>query len=478
MPSTPATELTAADVSLLREERAASAHMHVGGVSVFAGPPPPIGELRAHVLRRLCRVPRYRKLLVTPPLGLGRPHWAIDPDFRIDAHVRHMALPSPGDENELRIAAARLFSQRLDRRRPLWELWVVEGLAGDRFAIVTKSHQALVDGIVAVDLMTALLDAEPDAPGDDEDQGRWLAPPLPSPAQLVASATLQAGRTVAAAPVRVAGVLTRPVEAAARAVAGADRLAPIMAARLRPAPASPLNVPIGPHRRVARTAVPVAEMKRVKDTFGGTVNDVVLAVVAGGVRHWMRERGLHTSDLELRAAVPIAVEATPGEPRPIAMLYAPLPIGEPDPLARFERIRRSMSASIAGHDVVGASTLTSGEEFAPPSVLAQASRLRMDGRRFNLLVTNVPGAQTPMYLLGRRMETTVPIPFLSGDRALAVAVTSYAGTAEFGLLGDLDKLADIDTVAEGLRRSMAELLTLARRGRSARRVRRAGPPVR
>jgi WS/DGAT/MGAT family acyltransferase len=236
-------------------------------------------------------------------------------------------------------------------------------------------------------------------------------------------------------------------------------------------------VPIGPHRRLARTAIPVADLKRVKDTFGGTVNDVVLALVAGAIRRWMADRGLQTDGVELRAAVPVAIEARRREPRPIALLHATLPIGEPDALVRFERIRRGMSESTAGHQVVAADRLTSSERFAPPTVLAQVSRLRLDERRFNLLVANVPGPQQDMFLLGRRLQTTVPVPFLSGDRALAVAVTSYAGTAEFGLLGDLDKLADIDVVADGLDASMEELLTLARRGRRARRVRTGTPPA-
>lgn len=477
MPSNHLTELTPADASLLREERAASAHMHVGGIALLEGRPPSIGDLRAHVLRRLQRVPRYRTTVVPPPLGIGRPHWAVDPNFNIDYHVRHVALPSPGDEDELLTAAARLYSQRLDRRRPLWELWVVEGLEGGRFAVVTKSHQALVDGIVSADLMTALMDPEPspaDPPPDPPSTGRWLAPPLPSSAQLVASAVRDAGRLAVSRPLRLAGALARPAEA----LAGAAGLGGRVSERLKPAPPSPLNVPIGPHRRLARAAVPVADLKLVKDTFGGTVNDVVLAIVAGAVREWMADRGLRTEGVELRAAVPIAVEKTRArQPRPIALLHAPLPIGEPDPLVRFERIRRAMSENTAGRHALTGERLITLETFSPPSTLARVSRLQMDTRRFNLVVGNVPGPQEAMFLLGRRLETTIPVPFLSGDRALAVAVTSYAGTAEFGLLGDLDKLADIDVVATGIGSSMDELLALARRGRRARRVRRTAPPT-
>lgn len=479
MPPNHLTELTSADASLLREERAASAHMHVGGIALLEGPPPAIGDLRAHVLRRLQRVPRYRTTVVPPPLGIGRPHWAVDPNFNIEYHVRHAALPRPGDEHELLTAAARLYSQRLDRRRPLWELWVVEGLQDGRFAVVTKSHQALVDGIVSADLMTALMDPEPspaDVPGDPTATGRWLAPPLPTPAQLVASAVRDAGRAAVGRPLRLAGAVVRPAEALADAAAGAAGLGGRMSERLKPAPPSPLNVPIGPHRRLARAAVPVADLKRVKDTFGGTVNDVVLTIVAGAIRVWMGDRGLRTEGVELRAAVPIAVEKTrPRQPRPIALLHAPLPIGEPDPLVRYERIRRAMSENTAGRQALAGERLIALETFSPPSTLARVSRLQMDARRFNLVVGNVPGPQQAMFLLGRRLVTTVPVPFLSGDRALAVAVTSYAGSAEFGLLGDLDKLADIAVVAEGLRASMDELTALARRGRRARRVRR--PPA-
>lgn len=479
MPQTALTELTAADASLLREERAASAHMHVGGVSILEGPAPSIVELRAHVLHRLERVPRYRTTLVPPPFGIGRPHWAVDPRFLIEHHVRHVGLPRPGDEQELRTAAARLFSQRLDRSRPLWELWVVEGLEDGRFAVVTKSHQALVDGVVAVDLLTALLDAEPDPLPVQRERpaGRWLAPPLPTSAQLVAHAVRAGARAAASRPLRLVGTAVRPAEGLAQAAAGAAGLGDRVSQRVKPAPPSPLNVPIGPHRRLSRVGVPVADLKRVKDTFGGTVNDVVLALVAGAIRHWMTERGLQTDGVELRAAVPVAVEARRREPRPIALLHAPLPIGEPDALVRLERIRRGMSESTAGRNAVTVDRLTASEEFSPPSILAQASRLRLDERRFNLLVTNVPGPQEDVFLLGRRLETTVPVPFLSGDRALAVAVTSYAGTAEFGLLGDLDKLSDIDVLVDGVRASLDELLTLVRRGRRSRRVRRTPPQV-
>ncbi len=460
MPDAALAELTAADLSFLRDEHG-GAHMHVGGIAVFAGRAPRIEELREHVRERLHAIPRYRARIVVPPLPLGRPCWAVDPSFNLEYHVRHVALPVPGGEGELLAAAARCFSQRLDRTKPLWELWLVEAVDARSFAVVTKSHHALVDGIHAVDLMTALLDAER-APDPERVVDSWLAPPLPSTAQLVASSIGSAGRRVLTAPLRaVVDGVRRPLEAAGRLRATSGAVAARLGMGPASAPPSPLNVPIGPHRRIARATVDLADLKRAKDTFGGSVNDAVLAVVSGAVRHWMEGRGLRTAGVELRAAVPVAIEGDGPDPRPIALTYAPLPVGEPDPRSRLEQIRRATSEALAGRRPVGASELVAADGFSPPTVLAQASRLPLATNRFNLLVTNIPGPQQAMYLLGRRMERMVPVPFLSPGRSLAIAVTSYAGTAEFGLLGDLDKLDDLDVLAEGVQVAVRELVALA-----------------
>lgn len=462
MQRTHLTELTAADASLLREERGA-AHMHVGGVAVFDGPPPPIDALREHVLRRLVRIPRYRTVLVDPPLGIGRPRWAIDPTFSIEYHVRHTALPSPGNLAELRTAAGRIFSQRLDRTKPLWELWVIEGLWAGGFALVTKSHQSLVDGVVAMDLMTALLDADPEPPVDREEQRRWPALPAPTTAQLLAASATSAARHAAEMPSRVVRALSSPSAAAARLRDLLDGANGRVASRLSPAPASPLNVPISTHRTLAYARVPVADLKRVKDRFGGTVNDVVLAAVAGAIRRWLLDRGAEIEGLELRAAVPVAIAAAhPDDPRPITMLYAPLSVGEADPLVRLSRVRHAMAAGLAAKRTVGADTWTASSSFGVPSVLAQASRVPLADRHFNVLVTNVPGPQTAMYLQGRRLRHALAVPFLSGDRALAIAATSYDGWVEFGLLGDAEKLPRITQLAEAIEETVAELVEMAR----------------
>lgn len=457
------TELTAADASLLREERGA-AHMHVGGVAVFDGPPPPIDALREHVLRRLVRIPRYRTVLIDPPLRLGRPRWAIDPTFNIEYHVRHTALPSPGNLAELRTAAGRIFSQRLDRTKPLWELWVIEGLRDGGFALVTKSHQSLVDGVVAMDLMTALLDADPEPPLDREHQRRWPALPAPTTAQLLAASASSAARQAAELPSRLLRTISSPGDAATRVRELLDRANGRFASHLSPAPASPLNVPISTHRTLAYARVPVADLKRVKDRFGGTVNDVVLAAVAGAIRRWLLDRGAEIEGLELRAAVPVAIAAGrsgPDQPRPITMLYAPLSVGEADPLVRLSRVRHAMAAGLAAKRTVGAGTWTASSSFGVPSVLAQASRVPLADRHFNVLVTNVPGPQAAMYLQGRRLRHALAVPFLSGDRALAIAATSYDGWVEFGLLGDAEKLPRITQLAEAIEATVAELVEMA-----------------
>ncbi|MBF6619642.1 MAG: DUF1298 domain-containing protein, partial [Patulibacter sp.] len=243
--------------------------------------------------------------------------------------------------------------------------------------------------------------------------------------------------------------------------------------RLSPAPASPLNVPIGTHRTLAYARVPVADLKRIKDRFGGTVNDVVLAAVAGAVRGWLLDRGTEVEGLELRAAVPVAIASAgrggPDEARPITMLYAPLSVGEADPLVRLSRVRHAMSTSLAAKRTVGADTWTASSSFGVPSVLAQASRVPLADRHFNLLVANVPGPQAAMYLQGRQLRHTLAVPFLSGDRALAIAATSYAGWVEFGLLGDQDKLPRITLLAAGIESTVAELLELAQPSSNGRR---------
>ncbi|MGZ6696972.1 MAG: wax ester/triacylglycerol synthase family O-acyltransferase [Solirubrobacteraceae bacterium] len=433
--------LSAADAAILAQERGPT-HMHIGALGRFHGPPPELDELFEHVSRRLNLVPRFRQKLATPPLGLGRPRWIDDPTFNLAYHVRHTALPAPGTEAELRALIGRIFSQQLDRTKPLWELWMVEGLGDGGFALVSKTHQALVDGVSGADLMTTLFDLDPEAP-DTPVTKRWTARPAPSTAQLAAAALGDTARGLTHLPL---GTLAR---------GATEGIGQLVRAGMSPAPHTPLNVAISPHRRVAFLPTPLDGFRAIKDALGATVNDVVVAVTAGALREWMHSRGLRTEGVGMRAGVPVS---TTGDR--IVELVVPLPIDVSDPVARLERIREATASFRESGEALGADAIAAAQGFAPPTILARASRMAGSARLYNVLVTNIPGPQFPLHLLGRRMERMFPIAFLRGDKALGVAVMSYDGTLGFGLIGDLDAMPDLDVVRGGLEASIAEYAAL------------------
>ena len=455
--------LSAIDAAFLHQE-GPTKHMHIGGVVTLEAPAPDFDALREHVRARLPLVPRYRQKLATPPLGLGRQRWIDDPAFNLDYHVRHTALPAPGGAEQLRRLIGRLFAQRLDRTKPLWELWFVEGLEGGRTAILSKTHHALVDGISGVDLATVLFDLDPE-PREIDAADAWVPRPEPTAAELAAEGVRNDLGSLAALPLRGLSLLGDPERTIADARETLGAVGEVVRAGLDPAPPSPLNLRIGPHRRFEWVAAALEDLKEVKSELGGTVNDVVLAVVAGALRRWYHARGLPVAGVTLRACVPVSIR-TPGERgamgNRLAQLVCPLPLHEADPLARYREIGAAMSGIKDSRQALGAEVIASAQEFAPPTILAQASRLNFSSRFYNLLVTNVPGPQIPLYVLGRRIESVFPVPFLAGDRALAIAVMSYDGGMGFGLLGDLDALDDLDVVARGIREALAELLALSR----------------
>src|SRR4051812_25976903 len=438
--------------------------MHRGGVAPRGARAPVSRALRAPARARLPVAPRYRQKLAPPPLGLGRQRWIDDPAFNLDYHVRHTALPAPGGAEQLRRLIGRLFAQRLDRTKPLWELWFVEGLEGGRTAILSKTHHSLVDGISGVDLATVLFDLDPE-PREIESSDPWVPRPEPTGAQLAAEGVRNDLGALAALPLRGLSLLGDPERTLADARETLGAVGEVVRAGLDPAPPSPLNVRIGPHRRYEWVAAALEDLKEVKTELGGTVNDVVLAVVAGALRRWYHARGLPVAGVTLRACVPVSLR-TPGERgamgNRLAQLVCPLPLREADPVARYHEIGAAMSGIKDSRQALGAEAIASAQEFAPPTILAQASRLNFSSRFYNLLVTNVPGPQVPLYVLGRRIESVFPVPFLAGDRALAVAVMSYDGGMGFGLLGDLDALHDLSVVAAGISESLDELLALAR----------------
>jgi diacylglycerol O-acyltransferase / wax synthase len=457
--------LTAIDASFLHQE-GPSAHMHVGALARFEGPPPPFDELLDSLRMRLHLVPRYRQKLQVPPAGTGRPLWIDDPTFNVEYHVRHTALPKPGTERQLLRLTGRIFSQQLDRARPLWEIWLVEGLEDGGFALISKTHHAMIDGIAGVDIAQVLFDLSP-VPADVEHPDEpWRPAPEPSPAQVLAAGTLGLLRTSVRTAAQAAAALRDPQGALHAAREAAEGLGEIVSAGLNPASETPLNVEIGPHRRYAVVRTELAAFKRVKDVFGGTVNDVVLAVVSGALRDWLRIRGVRTEGLELRALVPVSIRGAQDRGalgNRIAAMRGPLPVYVEDPIERLRTVRRTMDGLKESKQAVGAEVLASVQNFAPPTILAQASRLNFSTRLFNLIVTNVPGPQFPLYVRGREMAAVFPIAFLPRDHALAIAIMSYNGQMNFGLLGDYDALPDIDAIANGIEAALHELVALADR---------------
>jgi diacylglycerol O-acyltransferase len=463
--------LTSIDASFLHQE-GHSSHMHIGGVLVFEGPPPKFDDYLNHVRGRLHLVPRYRQKLATPPLETGRPLWVDDPSFNIEYHVRHAALPSPGSEEQLFLLVGRIASQPLDRSKPLWENWLVEGLEDDRFALIFKTHHALVDGVSGVDLATVLFDVAPDPPPMPTDLEPWQPHVEPSQAELVLAGVRGAVRTSAELASRAVTAVTRPADTLGAVRDAVEGLGEIVWAGLNPAPETPLNVEIGPHRRFAVVRHELADYKEVKDSLGGTVNDVVLTVVSGALAGWLRSRGVRTEGLEMRALVPVSIrlkadEGTLGNK--LTVMRGPLPVYIRDPVARLRFVRKAMDGLKESKQAVGAATLAAVNSLVPPTILAQASRLNFSTRLFNLIVTNIPGPQVPLYVLGRKLIDLFPVAFLPEHHALAVAIMSYSGNMDYGLLGDYDALPDIDVIADGIDTSLAELLVAAR-ARSARTV--------
>jgi diacylglycerol O-acyltransferase / wax synthase len=453
--------LTGLDASFLHLERD-SAHMHVGGVLVFDGHEPTHEELIEQIESRLHLVPRYRQRLAFVPLQQGRPVWVDDPHFNPEYHIRHTALPRPGTEAELKRLAGRLFSQELDRSKPLWEIWLVSGLSGDRFGMISKTHHALVDGVSGVDVTTVLFDTSPE-PAPTPEPAPWVPGPEPSGAQLLADALLERTtmpgeiirgvRAVFRGPRQVLGKARESISAVgAFAFAGSS------------APPSPLNVKIGPHRRFTWVDGDLGRVKAIKNELGGTVNDVVLTAVSLALGRFLRRRGVDTDGLRLKAMVPVSVRAEAQRGalgNRVAAMSAPLPVDLEDPVESFEVVHESMAGLKDSGQAVGAQVLTDLADFAPPTIMSQAARLQARQRFFNLVVTNVPGPQFPLYMLGRELTALYPQVPLTATAGLGIAIMSYHGRLNFGLLGDFDAMTDLEQVGNDLEAALDELALAA-----------------
>jgi WS/DGAT/MGAT family acyltransferase len=449
------------DASFLHIEGPANP-MHIGGLSIFEGPAPPFERLEEMVRSKLPRVPRYRQKVRFVPFGLGRPVWVDDPYFNLGYHVRHTALPAPGTEPILRRSAARIFAQRLDRSKPLWEIWMIEGLSENRWALLSKVHHSMVDGVSATDLMTVMFD---DAPPQAA-QGSWQPEPEPSGAQLVVR-TLARQASTPSEQLRVARASLRRPRATVGQVLGLARGTLSSAGLLRPLPRSSLTGSIGPHRKWSTAYVHLSDIKTIRAGLGGTVNDVVLALVSAGLRDLLLERGESVDERSVRALIPVSVRR-PGEQgvynNRVSAMFAELPVGLSDPAVRLSSIRTQMDRLKQSQQAVAGDVLTSLSGFAPPMLLALGGRLaaRSPSLGVQTGVTNVPGPQHPLQTLGRRLLQSFPFVPLIGNVRISIAIFSYDGGLYFGVTGDYDSSRDIDVLTAGVEAAVEPLLELSR----------------
>ncbi len=434
--------------------------MHIGGVSLFEGPPPPFDELRSMVAGKLSLTPRYRQKVRFVPLGMGEPVWVDDPHFNINYHLRHSAVPAPGTEEQIRATAARVFSQHLDRSKPLWEIWMVEGIEGDRWALLSKVHHCMVDGVAATDMMSLMFGETPEQTTNGE---VWHADPEPSGVELIAYSARHRVRDPAA---QVRFALHAPTEVL-RAAAGAARALLSAAPAVRPSSSS-LTGPIGPHRVWSWAKVSLGDVKEARSALGGTVNDVVLTLITNGYRVLLEHRGEQiTTDRVVRTMVPVSVRA-PGERgeynNRVSAVFARLPVGLDDPAERLGAIREQMDDIKSSGQAVAGDALAQLSGFAPPMLLALGSRVatRSAGLNMDTATTNVPGPQVALHTLGRKLVASYPFVPIVGTIRIVVAIFSYDGELYFGVTGDRDHASDVDVLTAGIESDIDRLLDRAK----------------
>jgi diacylglycerol O-acyltransferase / wax synthase len=454
--------LTRLDASFLYLEEP-DTPMHVGGVLVLERPPGGVEALARLVAARLPMVPRYRQRVAEVPGHLADPVWVDDPDFDIDYHVRRSGLPRPGTETQLLDLVSRLTSRPLDRRRPLWEAYLVEGLSGDRVAVVTKTHPALVDGLSALDIGQVLLDVDPDAPTPPVEEWRPRRPP--SGARLVWGALDEYARRPSRVVDTAWGAVIDVRSTAARLTGVAGGLLRTARKTIMSAPSSPLNASLGRQRRVAVARAELDDLKRIRKAHGGTVNDVLLTVVTGALREWLLSRGepvvVGTS---VRALVPVSMrDEDAAATNRVSSYLVDLPVGEPNPRVRLARLSYAMRGIALHGQSVGADSLIALTGFAPPTLHALGARAArgLSRRLFNLVVTNVPGPQLPLYAAGSRMLEVFPVVPLARGQGLAIGMTSYDGRVFFGLNADRDGVGDVDVLADLIEQEVGELVETA-----------------
>lgn len=464
-----AQKLTPLDASFLHLETPRT-HMHIGGVAIFEASPLGTGRalydgLVKAIVPRLDLMPRYRQKLAFVPLSLDTPVWVDDPDFDISKHLLRAALPKPGGDTELKDLIGRIFSRPLDRRRPLWEIFIVEGLRDGRWALISKSHHSMVDGIASLELTTVLLDAEREPARQPFGVSRWEARESPGGFGLLVNSLrervtrpariLSAARAIAGQPGRLANALR---DTASGLVSMAEHMG---------VPKSAINGDTGPARAFSYSRFPLEDFRAIKAVYSGTINDIVLASVAGGLRHFLVSRGIDPDDENeaLRALCPVSIRDTTARTalgNRLAMLLVKLPIGEADPARRLITVRTTVDKLKARRQAVGADFLLNLAGFAPSTLHAMVARASLRQIAFNLIVTNVPGPQSPLYCQGAQLLEVFPIAFLYDDQQVAVAIFSYLGMLNFGYLVDADGIPDVKIFASCVEEGLRELVVAAR----------------
>jgi diacylglycerol O-acyltransferase / wax synthase len=452
--------LSASDMSSLLAERG-PIHVNVGAALILEGDPPTLDELLEHVESRLALVPRFRQRVQATPLQITNPVWADDPGFDLEWHVRHVALPRPGSTDQLRELVGRVMSTPLDLERPLWQLYLVEGLEGGRHAYISKTHHALVDGVSAVDVGTIMLDPNPEGTEMPIPEERW-DPDVPSPELLfVRAATERISTPMRAARKAALGALSMPRETAGRVMRTAESFAGL-AAGGPTAPRTFLNEDIGRDRRVAFVRTELDALKRARGETGATVNDVILAVATGGLRRLFERRGEAVPD-QLVALVPMSIRRSDERlelGNRIATLMVALPLSEPDPAERLRLVHAETSRVKESEQARAASLVIEATGWTPPTINRVLADVISRQLNWNLVVSNVPGPQMPFYLLGRRMVEVYPVvPLSPQQHALSIGVVSYDGGVFFGITADRNLFADIDEVAADLEAALAEQLS-------------------
>jgi len=436
-------------------------HVNVGAALILEGDPPTLDELLEHVESRLALVPRFRQRVQATPLQITNPVWADDPGFDLEWHVRHVALPRPGSTDQLRELVGRVMSTPLDLERPLWQLYLVEGLEGGRHAYISKTHHALVDGVSAVDVGTIMLDPNPEGTEMPIPEERW-DPDVPSPELLfVRAATERISTPMRAARKAALGALSMPRETAGRVMRTAESFAGL-AAGGPTAPRTFLNEEIGRDRRVAFVRTELDALKQARGETGATVNDVILAVATGGLRRLFERRGEAVPD-QLVALVPMSIRRSDERlelGNRIATLMVALPLSEPDPAERLRLVHAETTRVKESEQARAASLVIEATGWTPPTINRVLADVISRQLNWNLVVSNVPGPQMPFYLLGRRMVEVYPVvPLSPQQHALSIGVVSYDGGVFFGITADRNLFADIDEVAADLEAALAEQLS-------------------